>query len=166
MAIPAYMWIKNENGEDLKGSVDVVDREGSVEVIEFRHEVRIPTDSDTGRLTGTRKHEPLTIIKSFDASSPYLYKAVCEGQTFATVEIKWYRIDETGKEDVYFIHKLESVKICSVKPIMYNVKDKNYERYVHMEEVSMRYQKITWTFTDGTLQASDSWKDRETKKAS
>jgi len=25
--------------------------------------------------------------------------------------------------------------------------------------VQMRYQKITWTYCDGNLQASDSWKE-------
>jgi type VI secretion system secreted protein Hcp len=157
MPIPAYMWLKDETGADIKGSVDVSGREGSVEVLEFRHEVRIPTDPDTGRLTGTRKHESLTIVKAFDAASPYLYKAVCEGQTFKTVELKWYQIDETGTETEYFNHKLEGVKICSVKPVMYNVKDPAKERLVHLEEVSMRYKKIVWTYLEGNLQASDSW---------
>jgi type VI secretion system secreted protein Hcp len=151
------MWLKDETGADIKGSVDIKDREGSVEVLEFNHEVRIPTDPDTGRLTGTRKHESLIFVKAFDASSPYLYKAVCEGQTFATVEIKGFQIDETGSEKEYFNHKLEGVKVCSVKPIMYNVKDPSKERYVHLEEVSIRYRKITWTYLDGNLQASDAW---------
>jgi type VI secretion system secreted protein Hcp len=159
MAMPAYMWLKDESGNEIKGSVDVAGREGSVEVLEFHHEVRIPTDRDTGKLTGTRKHEELKIMKAFDSSSPYLYKAVCEGETYKTVELKWYRIDDTGTEKEYFNHKLEGVKVCSVKPIMFNVKDPDYERYVHMEEVSLRYSKITWTFNDGNLQASDSWKE-------
>ncbi len=92
MPIPAYMWLKDETGADIKGSVDVAGREGSVEVLEFHHEVRIPTDPDTGKLTGTRKHESLTIVKAYDASSPYLYKAVCEGQTFQSVELKWFNM--------------------------------------------------------------------------
>jgi type VI secretion system secreted protein Hcp len=151
------MWMKDENNSEVKGSVDVAGREGSIEILEFGHEVRIPTDPDTGKLTGTRKHEAIKLVKSYDASSPYLYKAVCEGQTFSEVEIKWYRIDDTGTETEYFNHKLKGVKICSVKPIMYNVKDPTKERYVHLEEVSIRYQKITWTYLDGNLQASDSW---------
>jgi type VI secretion system secreted protein Hcp len=159
MPIPAYLWMKDETGAEVKGSVEVAGREGSVEVLEFHHEVRIPTDPDSGKLTGTRKHESLTFVKAFDASSPYLYKAVCEGQTFQSVEIKWFRIDETGSEVEYFNHKLEDVKVCSVKPIMHNVKHKDYERFVHMEEVSMRYAKIVWTYLDGNLQASDSWKE-------
>ena len=159
MPIPAYMWMKDDAGSDVKGSVDVAGREGSVEVLEFNHQVRIPTDPDTGRLTGTRKHEAITLVKAFDASTPYLYKAVCEGQTYKEVEIKWYKIDDTGTETEYFNHKLEGVKVCSVKPIMYNVKDPSKERYEHLEEVQMRYQKITWTFVDGNLQASDAWKE-------
>ena len=159
MPIPAYMWMKDDAGGDVKGSVDVGGREGSIEVLAFEHEVRIPTDTDTGKLTGTRKHEAITLTKAFDASSPYLYKAVTQGQTFAEVELKWYRIDDTGTEQEYFNHKLEGVKICSVKPIMYNVKDISKERYVHLEEIQMRYQKIVWTYVDGNLQASDAWKE-------
>jgi type VI secretion system secreted protein Hcp len=159
MPIPAYMWMKDDAGTAVDGSVDVAGREKSVEILAFDHEVRIPTDPDTGKLTGTRKHEAIKFIKAYDASSPYLYKAVCEGQTFKEVEFKWYRIDDTGTETEYFNHKLEDVKICSVKPIMYNVKDVSKERYVHLEEVQMRYQKIIWTYIDGNLQASDSWKE-------
>ncbi len=159
MPIPAYMWLKDDSGTPVEGSVDVAGREKSVEVYEFEHEVRIPTDPDTGKLTGTRKHEAIRLVKAFDAASPYLYKAACEGQTFSEVEIKWYRIDDTGTEMEYFNHKLEGVKVCSVRPIMYNVKDSSKERYVHLEEVQLRYQKITWTYAEGNLQATDSWKD-------
>jgi type VI secretion system secreted protein Hcp len=159
MPIPAYMWMKDETGADVKGSVEVGGREGSIEVIAFDHEVRIPTDPDTGALTGTRKHEAVKLVKAYDASSPYLYKAVCEGQTFKEVELKWYRIDDAGSEVEYFNHKLEGVKISSVKPIMYNVKDPSKERYVHLEEISMRYTKITWTYLDGNIQHSDAWKE-------
>ena len=73
------------------------------------------------------------------------------GPDLQKVEIKWYRIDDTGTETEYFNHKLEGVKICSVKPIMYNVKDPSKEKYVHLEEVQMRYQKITWTYTTATF---------------
>ncbi|MCW8965663.1 MAG: Hcp family type VI secretion system effector [Candidatus Pacearchaeota archaeon] len=159
MPIPAYMWLKDDTGADVKGSVEVAGREGSVEVLAFDHEVRIPTDRDTGKLTGTRKHEAIKIVKAYDASSPYLYKAVCEGQTFSEIEMKWYQIDDTGTETEYFNHKLEGCKICSVKPVMYNVKDPSKERYVHLEEVQIRYTKITWTYVDGNLQASDAWKE-------
>jgi type VI secretion system secreted protein Hcp len=149
----------DNSGNPVEGSVDITGREKSVEIFEFEHEVRIPTDPDTGKLTGTRKHEAIRILKAIDASSPYLYKAACEGQTFNEVIIRWYQIDDAGAEAEYFTHQLEGVKVCSVRPIMHNVKDSSKERFQHLEEVQLRYQKITWTYANGNLQASDSWKD-------
>ncbi len=34
MAIPLYMYIKDDGGADIKGSVDVYGREGSIEILE------------------------------------------------------------------------------------------------------------------------------------
>lgn len=159
MAIPAYMWIKDDQGSPIDGAVTVAGRQGSVEVFHFDHEIRIPTDSDTGALTGTRKHEPFKVTKSFDSSSPYLYKACSNGQTLKELELRWYRIDDTGTEREYFRHRLEDVKITSVSPVMHNVKDIDKERYPHLEEVSMRYGRITWTYVDGNIEFTDSWND-------
>lgn len=152
MAIPAYMKI-----DGVEGGVTVAGREGTIEVLQFDHEVRIPTDPDTGQLTGTRKHESFRIVKAYDKSSPPLYQAVCEGLTYDNVKLDWYKIDDEGAEICYFMHTLEQVKVCSVRPFMYNVKAKEYERYVHMEEVCFRYGKITWEYPDGGLMHSDSW---------
>lgn len=33
MAIPAYLWLKDDGGADIKGSVDVRDRVGSIEIL-------------------------------------------------------------------------------------------------------------------------------------
>ncbi|MEJ6476288.1 Hcp family type VI secretion system effector [Pseudoalteromonas piscicida] len=157
MAIPAYMWLKDDQGNDVKGSVTVAEREGSIEILHFDHELRIPTDNDTGELTGTRKHEPFVITKAVDAATPYLYKACSNGQTLKQLELKWYRIDDTGTEREYFRHTLEDVKITSISPTMHNVKDLDKERYPHLETVHMRYKRITWTYLDGNIEFSDSW---------
>ncbi len=55
MAIPVYLWLKDDGGADIKGSVDVQDREGSIEVVAQKHNLYIPTDNNTGKLTGTRR---------------------------------------------------------------------------------------------------------------
>ena len=48
MAIPVYLWLKDDGGADIKGSVDVQDREGSIEVVAQQHNLYIPTDNNTG----------------------------------------------------------------------------------------------------------------------
>jgi hypothetical protein len=56
MAIPAYLWLKDDGGAAIKGSVDIRDREGSIEVPGFAHGLFLPTDNTTGKITGTRVH--------------------------------------------------------------------------------------------------------------
>lgn len=93
MPIPAYMWLKDDGGADIKGSVDVQAREGSIEIVGFSHGLNIPVDSSNGKITGKRSHSPMMLEKEFDSSSPYLYKAVATGQTLKSAEIRWYRIN-------------------------------------------------------------------------
>jgi type VI secretion system secreted protein Hcp len=102
MAIPAYLWIKDDGGADIKGSVDVRYRENSIEILGFSHGLHLPTDNNTGKITGTRVHSTLTFEKEFDSSSPYLYKAVAKGQTLKSAEFKWYKINDAGQEVEYF----------------------------------------------------------------
>jgi len=104
MAIPAYLWLKDDSGASINGSVDVKDREGSIEVTGFSHNLRLPTDSMTGKPTGTRKHAPIIVQKEFYSSSPYLYKAVATGQTLRSAEFRWYNINYAGQNCRYFAY--------------------------------------------------------------
>jgi len=155
MAIPAYMKI-----DGIPGSVNVSGREGFVEVLEFNHRVYVPTDRDDGSLTGTRKHDSLVFHKAFDKASSLLYQKVCTGQTVPNILIRWYKITDRGEEVAYFEHKLEKCKIASVRSYMHNVKDSTKEQFVHQEEVTIRYEKVTWNFLDGNLQHTDQWNQR------
>lgn len=160
MAIPIYLWLKDDGGADLKGSVNVGGREGSIEVIAQDHCLYIPTDNNTGKLTGTRIHPPFVFNKEIDASTPYLYKAVTTGQTLKSAEFKWYRINDAGQEVEYFNTTLENVKVVNVSPKMHDIKDPSKEKHNHLEVVELRYEKITWTYLDGNIIHSDSWNER------
>lgn len=162
MAIPVYLWLKDDGGADIKGSVDVQDREGSIEVVAQEHNLYIPTDNNTGKLTGTRIHTPFLFTKEIDSSSPYLYKAVTTGQTLKSAEFKWYRINDAGQEVEYFNTKLENVKVVKVNPLMHDIKNPAYEKHNHLEQIELRYEKITWTYKDGNIIHSDSWNERAT----
>lgn len=50
MPIPPYMWLKDDGGADIKGSVDVQDREGSIEIIGLGHGVNLLSIALTGKL--------------------------------------------------------------------------------------------------------------------
>lgn len=159
MAIPAYLWLKDDGGALIKGAVDVQDREFSIEIRGFHHNLMIPTDNATGKVTGTRIHSPMLVVKEFDYSSPYLYKAVATGQNLQSAEIKWYHINDAGQEVEYFNMLLEGGRIVSISPSMASPDNSNEN---HMETVEMRYEKITWKHCDGNIIYTDSWNDRAT----
>lgn len=68
MAIPTYLWLKDHGGADIKGSVDVRGREGSIEIIGLNHGVMQPTDKHKGKATSLRVHSPYSFDKEIDAS--------------------------------------------------------------------------------------------------
>ena len=154
MAIPAYLWLKDDGGNPIKGSVDVQNREGSIEILSFSHGLLVPTDNNTGKITGTRLHAPLVIEKEFDSSSPYLYKAVATGQTLKSAEIKWYKINDAGQEVEYFNMLLENVRVVSINPVMHNCKEPALQIHNHNEGIQLRYERITWKYCDGNVQYS------------
>ena len=154
MPTPVYMSI-NDTG--VAGSVEIAGREGTVEILEVIHDLHIPTDVHSGKLTGVRMHCPFTVRAAFDAATPYIYKACTEGETYDTVKFSFYEIDELGAEVEYYTILLERVKVSAVKVDVPNVKDIRNEHYPHMMEYSFVYGKVTWTFTEGTLEHTDDW---------
>ncbi|HTI18646.1 MAG TPA: type VI secretion system tube protein TssD, partial [Trinickia sp.] len=88
------------------------------------------------------------------------YKAVAKGQTLQSAELKWYRINNAGQEQVYFIMLLEGVKITGINPGMTNTKLVEMSALNHAESVSMMYERITWHYTDGNIKYTDTWDER------
>ncbi len=163
MAIPAYLWLKDEKGTVIRGSVDVKHREGSIEIHGFNHSIVLPTDVATGKITANREHYPYSFDKEIDASSSWLYKAVTTGQTLQSALVKFYCINDAGQEEEYLSVLMEGVKIISVGSVMYDIKSLYGEKRNHLELVEIIYEKITWHYLDGNIIQSDNWNERVTK---
>lgn len=162
MPIPPYMWLKDDGGADIKGSVDVKDREGSIEIIGLSHGINLPVDNANGKITGTRQHSSMMIEKEVDSSTPYLYKAAATGQTLKSSEIKFYHINDAGQEVAYYSVLMENVKITGVNCGVPNCKLAANDKMNHVESVSLQYEKITWKIHDGNIQFTDAWNERPT----
>jgi type VI secretion system secreted protein Hcp len=161
MAIPVYLWLTDDAGNLVKGSVDVHEREGSIEVVELMHVVELPTDDLTGKITAKRVHGDYAIIKELDSASPYLYQGVTTGKRYKKAELKFYRINNNGQEEEYFRTTLENVRINEIEPFMMDIKDPRFEKHNHLEALYLSYEKITWHYIDGNIIHSDSWNDRK-----
>lgn len=115
MSTPAHLWLEDENGSPIPGGCLMPLRSGSIELKSFSHGVTIPVDPSWGRLTGTRVHSPIVIVKEFDQTTPILYRAVCEGRPMKKAIFRMYRILESGIESEYFNITLDNVKITTVR---------------------------------------------------
>lgn len=136
----------------------VLGREGSIEIKSLSHHLAIPTDRNTGKLTGTRIHTPILIQKEFDRTTPLLARAICKGITLRSAEIKMYRINEAGFEVEYFNILLENVKVTGVTPSLHP----GAVSGTHLENIELRYETIQWKYTDGNIIFKDGWNERAT----
>jgi len=160
MAVPVHLFLTDDGGSIIRGSSDVKDREGSMELRGLHHEITIPTDIMTGKVTGTRQHSPFQFTKELDSASPYLFKAAATGKTLKSAEFRFYNINYAGQEVEYYRITLENVKVISVCPVMHDTR--SCPGTGHMEEVAFNYEKITHLFKDGNLIAQDAWNERST----
>ena len=111
MSNPAYLFLTDENGSPMVGPCLVSGREGAIELKSFTHNVNIPVDGNTGKLTGTRIHMPVMFQKEFDRVTPLLFRTLSMGKTLQSATIKMYQINQAGLEQEYFNILLENVKI-------------------------------------------------------
>lgn len=161
MAIPVYLWLEDDSGRSVKGSVDIKNREGSIEVIELMHSVEQPIDKLSGKITSKRIYSSYAFMKEIDSSSPWLYKALSTGQTLKKAEFIFYRINYNGLEEAYFKTTLENAKVVQIEPVMFDIKHPQNARNTHQEYIDLTYEKITWHYLDGNIIHSDTWKERD-----
>lgn len=158
MSTPAYLWLTDENNSPMVGGSLVSGRIGAIEIKSLTHNVTVPTDNHTGRLTGTRVHSPIMFQKEFDRVTPLLYKALSQGSTLKSATIKMYQIVDAGFESEYFNILLENVKITSITPDLYP----GVMTGTHLESIMLRYESITWKHVDGNIMYKDTWNQRVT----
>jgi type VI secretion system secreted protein Hcp len=156
MSNPGYLWLTDENGSPIIGGCMVAGREGSIELREVAHDMFIPSDGHTGRLTSTRVHTPFIFQKEFDRTTPILCRALCYNLILKSATLKMYRITESGFEKEYFNILLENVKITRITPTLYP----SAQTGTHMETIYLHYESITWKHCEGNIICKDSWNNR------
>lgn len=156
MSNPAYLWLVDANGSPIVGGSLVSGRVGAIELRTVSHHMSIPTDTNTGKLTGTRVHAPFSMQKEFDKTTPILYRSLSEGHTLKSATIKMYRVLDSGLETEYFNIILENVKVTSIAPNLHP----SGQTGTHLETIQLRYETITWKYCDGNIIYKDSWNNR------
>jgi type VI secretion system secreted protein Hcp len=101
----------------------------------------------------------LTITKEIDRSTPLLYQALVNNESFTEVVLRFFGPDMkgTGKEIQIYTIKLTNANIISIVDDMANIKIAENIKLPLLEMISFTYQRIEWTWNDGDITSADSW---------
>ena len=165
MALNAYLKLKGQKQGDVRGSVTQKGREGTIMVIAVSHSIVSPRDPQSGLPTGQRTHKPFVITKELDKSSPILYNMLVNNENIVSFELNFWtpQLRSTtgiGAEVQHYTVKLTNANIASIDFRMLNNKNPELARYTEYEEVAFTYEKIEWTWNDGSIMANDDWEVR------
>lgn len=157
MPMPCYLTLEGQNQGKIEGSCEVKGHEGKILVQAVDHKIELPKSPQTGLPSGKRQHLGITITKEIDKASPKVFQAQCSGEQLKTVEIEFYRISPKGTEEKYYTIKLENAVITGSRTWVPNCLSADNRQFGHMEDISLTYEKIVWTWEPDGIEAEDSW---------
>ncbi len=141
MAFDAFVKIQDITGE----STDDQHAEW-IEILSYSHGVFQPgsgsVSSGGSRSAERCEHQEFSIVKTLDKATPKLNLYCCNGTHIPEVLVDLCRAG--GDKQRYMQYKLSDVIITSVRP---GGSSKGNET-LPLEEVSLNYGKIEWTYTE------------------
>jgi type VI secretion system secreted protein Hcp len=111
-----------------------------IQVTGFSHEIISPRDPASGLATGKRQHQPIVLTKQLDATTPLFLSALVTNEILTNVTIG---LSEGGQQ------------VATV--VLTNASISDYTAHGTTEKWSFTYQKITWTWLNGGITATDDW---------
>lgn len=163
MALNAYLILKGAKLGAINGGVTEKGKENSIEVHSFNVEIDSPRDATTGLPTGKRQHDPLVIVKVLDKSSPLLWQALVTNENLTQFVLQfWNSVPVqtgvgTGADTMVYTITLTNASIASIRQFMADNEIPANASLPVREEISFTYQKITWTWVQGGITATDDW---------
>jgi type VI secretion system secreted protein Hcp len=165
MALDAYLILKGQKQGEIKGSVTQRGREGSILVHAYSSDIVSPRDPASGLPTGKREHEPIVIVKQVDQSTPLLWNALVNNENLTQWELRfWAPVTAAagsaagaGTEKQIYTVTLTNASIASIHEFMDDNQIPAQANLPLQQEITFTYQKITWTWTNPALTASDDW---------
>ncbi len=151
------------SSEDSLGNDKQEEHQDEIFVQAFNHIVARPVDPRSGQPAGARAHQPITITKYVDKSTPLLYSALVTGEGLTECVLKFYRDTNQKPNQHYFTITLTNARIVNItasRPTFLNQTEFRDDSLrpppiSHLEEVSLSYGKIEWHHEVANTQALD-----------
>jgi len=167
MPSPIYMKVKGATQGDITTDANTADsigggwQEGFEDfflVQRLSHNLTVPRDPHSGQPSGRRVHQPLTVTKILDKSSPMLAIALTTGEALPECELHYYRTSELGKQEHYFTVKLEDALLTDITHEVPDIKMPENQPLGHLETLMFSYRKIIWEHVVSGTTGEDDWR--------
>ncbi|HEY2402845.1 MAG TPA: type VI secretion system tube protein TssD [Steroidobacteraceae bacterium] len=157
MASSGYLTIVGQKQGAINGGVTQKAHENSILVHAFDVQITSPRDATSGLATGKRQHQPIVILKEIDKSSPLLWNALVNNENLTTWVLKFFDVNPAGLSQQIYSITLTNANIASMDESMLDNEIAANATLPMREQITFTYQKITWTWVDGGITASDDW---------
>jgi type VI secretion system secreted protein Hcp len=157
MPVSAYLTLAGQKQGPFDGPVTEKGKEKSILVHGFDVGIISPRDSTTGLPSGKRQHEPVTILKDVDKTSPQLWTALVNNETLTTWVLRFWMVNAAGIAQQLYTVTLTNASVASVTESMLDNEEPANAGLPLQEEITFTYQKIQWTWNDGGITAQDDW---------
>ncbi len=150
------------NGTQIEGesTQTSLERENTIECVYFEHSVKTAREAGSGMATGRRRYEPVVIRKRIDKSTPLIYKALVNNER-VDATFKFYRPSPTGDGTTqqFFTVEIANGRVAGIRDYSPDVIDPVSTNIPAMEEVSFLFEQIVWTYEEGGITHTDSWRE-------
>jgi len=128
----------------IPGESQDVNHPDWIDILAFNHKISSSSSSGGGSSRRSRGpvHDDIAVVKEIDKTSPKLALYCCNGTNIPQVEIEFCRVEDGQR---YMAYKLTDVLVSSVAP---SYSHRAAGEFIHIEEVTLRYGKIEWTYTE------------------
>lgn len=127
-------------------------REGTaIPVLDVRHTLVSPRDVATGQASGKRRHAPVVVTKDVDRATPRLLSAWATNEDLTTWRLDVFGSDQFGRRARRYSIELRHAIVVEVS--LTTPEGASFPR----EAVAFAYQRITWTWHEGNVEAIDDW---------
>ena len=139
-----------------------LDRVNTIEVFALKN--AIGTSFDRSTLQSTRRHyyEPVTFTKGVDASTVKIRQALVRSERITSARFRWFRSSPAGSGTMehFLTLLLQDARITSCVLRLPDAMDPVAHTQPPLDEVSIVFDRVTWTFHDGGIEFEDTWQSQ------
>ncbi|MHA2171061.1 MAG: type VI secretion system tube protein TssD [Candidatus Kariarchaeaceae archaeon] len=151
------IWLKLEiDGNWIWGDSELtsLERENTIRVFSLRHDIESARDAASYMASTNKIHSPIVFTKRIDQSSPLLFKALSNNEVVSEAEFRYFRPNKAdGSTQHYYSIKIMNGYISGIRT--FSMTDYTTGATLNMEEVSVVYQSIEWTYVPDGIQFAD-----------